>query len=260
MAELDVVVLDAFNPNPYGLLRRISRRISDRLLENVAAADYGHDAEAHLAAIRSIRDGGPIDDPLLWVPMEVLELRRWSEPDAADRTRREEELPGLEGHWVRAFCCAVLLKAYGDPQTGPSADGKSATCIQLVESLGQLDENLSREAMAALAWLLPRVDRTWGERNYMGVALLLLALKSKLDVDTDVLEALAAWLIAEERELFDVFGYGIGTHPSIWQLRLSHNLFDRKWIAQGKDLLALVRASQRSASQVIRLLAGELLP
>jgi len=263
MADLDVSVLDAFAPNAYGLVRRISRRISDRLLDNIAVADYGHDADAHYAAIRKVRDGGPIDAPLLWVPKEALELRRWTEPDAVNRSGREGELAGLEGHWVRAFSCAVLMKAYGDPETGPLVDGESATCVQLIESCAALDEDVSREAMGALAWLLPRAKRDWGERNYVGIALLYVALKSKIDVAPEMLEALARWLIAEEGELFDVFGYGLGRHDAIWQLRLSHNLFDRKWMALGRALVALTQEAQRNGSpvsEVGRLLAGETLP
>ncbi|MGE0022785.1 MAG: hypothetical protein AB7S70_04035 [Hyphomicrobium sp.] len=263
MADLDASVLDAFSPNAYGLVRRISPRISDRLLDNIAGADYGHDADAHYAAIRRIRDGGPIDAPLLWVPKEVLELRRWTEPDAVNRSGREGELADLEGHWVRAFSCAVLMKAYGDPETGELVDGEGATCVQLLESTMALDEDVSREAVGALAWLLPRIKRDWGERNYVGIALLFVALKSKLEVSSDALEALARWLIAEEGELFDVFGYGLGQHDTIWQLRLSHNLFDRKWMALGRKLVALAAKGERhdsAISEVARLLAGEILP
>jgi len=258
MAEIDAGLLQAFKPDAYALLRCIAPRIGLDMLRNIAAADYGFDADAHFAALRKIRDGGPVDVPLDWIPKEVLELRRWSEPDAVDRSLRQEELSGIEGHWVRAFSCAVLLRAYENPE-----DGQSATLIQLVESLDKLAPDLSRHAVASLSWLLPRVSREWGERNYVGLALLFLAVKAEIDVEKDVLEALAEWLIADEEELFDVFGYGLGRHPEIWQLRLAHNLYDRKWIEQAKALVASAGSNKRCGlyvRSVARLLAGEQYP
>jgi hypothetical protein len=258
MAEIDAELLQAFKPDAYALLRCIAPRIGLDMLHNIAAADYGSDADAHFAALRKIRDGGPVDVPLEWIPKEVLELRRWSEPDAEDRALRQEELSGLDGHWVRAFSCAVLLRAYENPE-----DGQSATLIQLVESLGNLTPDLARHAVASLSWLLPRVSRQWGERNYVGLALLFLAVKPEVDVEKEVLEELAEWLIADEEELFEVFGYGLGRHPEIWQLRLAHNLYDRKWIAQAKALVASSGSNKRCGlyvRSVARLLAGEQYP
>ena len=255
MAEIDAALLQAFKPDGYALLRCIAPRIDIGMLRNIAGADYGFDEDAHFAALRKIRDGGPVDVPLEWVPKEVLELRRWSEPDAEDRSLRQGELSGFDGHWVRAFSCAVLLRAYCDPE-----DGQAATLIQLLESLEKLDRDLSRHAVASLSWLLPRVSREWGERNYVGLALLFLAVKSGIDVERDVLDALAEWLIADEEELFDIFGYGLGRHPEVWQLRLAHNLYDRKWIAQAKAVVALAGSSKRCGlyvRSVARMLAGE---
>lgn len=44
-------LLNRFEPEPVGLLREISKHISDDMLMEIAAADYGQDIEKHLATL-----------------------------------------------------------------------------------------------------------------------------------------------------------------------------------------------------------------
>jgi hypothetical protein len=50
------------------------------MLEEISRADYGMDAQAHLAALLPIRDEVRVSAPMPWEPREVLELVRWSQP------------------------------------------------------------------------------------------------------------------------------------------------------------------------------------
>jgi len=49
-------LLSRLEPDSEGLLRGISAHISDEMLEEIAAADYGLDVERHFASLKPIRD------------------------------------------------------------------------------------------------------------------------------------------------------------------------------------------------------------
>ena len=105
-------LLKRFDPEPDVLLRAISAHVDDEVLTEISLADYGEDAEVHLAALRTIRDTGTFSLPMHWYPAEVLELIRWSEPEDPNwKPGRTGEF----GHWMRAFCCAALLRATREP-------------------------------------------------------------------------------------------------------------------------------------------------
>ena len=89
---------------------------AERLAE-IAAADYGMDADQHLAALREIVETGLICWPLDWHPGEVLELTRWTRGTNID-------------HVVRGFACTVLCVA----GTNSGADRSEADIIILLES------------------------------------------------------------------------------------------------------------------------------
>ncbi|MEN9937623.1 MAG: hypothetical protein RLZZ387_4202 [Chloroflexota bacterium] len=83
-APLDDRVRDlllALGPGCDALLCWLRPRVDDAMLLEIAGADYGMDADAHLAALRRIRDEGLFAVQIGWEPKEVLELIRWSEPE-----------------------------------------------------------------------------------------------------------------------------------------------------------------------------------
>src|SRR5437667_4516329 len=87
-AAVPPVLRDAFPPRPDELLARVSALVTDEMLLEISEADYGMDADKHLAALRGIRDLVRLPSPLEWEPVEVLELERWSDPDNASPTAR----------------------------------------------------------------------------------------------------------------------------------------------------------------------------
>ena len=49
-------MLNKFEPDGDVLLRAISAHVTDEMLECISMADYGCDGDAHLAALRQLRD------------------------------------------------------------------------------------------------------------------------------------------------------------------------------------------------------------
>jgi hypothetical protein len=62
-------LLDRFEPDGDVLLRAIAAHVTDEMLECISKADYGSDADEHLAALRQLRDTGLLPQNPGWVPM-----------------------------------------------------------------------------------------------------------------------------------------------------------------------------------------------
>ena len=201
MKQMITDLLNRFEPDGDVLLRAISTHVTSEMLECISQADYGCDADMHLEALRKLRDTSSLPQNPGWVPMEVLELIRWSEPE------NPEWKPGQTGefgHWMRAFSCAAILRAEHEPWNHHYNDGSTcSTVIQLVLSLHALEPDLTREAARNLAWLILKSDpegKSDSVREF-GVALLWFALHLKPVVPDDDLIALAQWLVRRADEV-----------------------------------------------------------
>ncbi|MFZ1087313.1 MAG: hypothetical protein WAN35_20310 [Terracidiphilus sp.] len=195
-----VELLNRFEPEPEGLLREISKHISDDMLMEIAAADYGQDMEKHLVALRQVRDTGIFPEKMYWCPMEVLELIRWSEPEEPDwKPGRTGEI----GHWMRAFSCAAILRAKQEPFNYGGDGGIDSTVIQLIMSLRMLPLDFNIQAMKHLSWQL-MCSEPEGRNNQVriyGVGLLWFALHVVPSVPDKTLISLAKWVVRRADEL-----------------------------------------------------------
>jgi hypothetical protein len=196
-----VDLLSRFEPDADVLLRAISPHVNDEMLDWIAGADYGDRRGEHFAALLQLRETGKFPEELHRVPMEVLELIRWSEPE------NPEWKPGRTGefgHWMCAFSCAAVLRAEHEPWNYKYNDGcTDSTTIQLILSLEALPVGLSREAARNFAWLLLESDpegKNDSIREY-GVGLLWFALHLKTRVPDDDLISLAQWTVKRADEL-----------------------------------------------------------
>jgi len=194
-------LLNKFEPDGDALLRAISAHVTDEMLECIARADYGDRRDEHYAALLQVRDAGTFPDDFGWVPMEVLQLIRWSEPE------NPEWKPGRTGefgHWMRAFSCAAILRAEHEPWGYHYNDSSTdSTAIQLVLSLEALAFDLKREAARDFAWLILKTDpegTNCSIREY-GVALLWFALHLEPAIADDSLISLAEWIARRADEL-----------------------------------------------------------
>jgi hypothetical protein len=193
--------LDRFEPDGDVLMRAIAEHVTDEMLQCISMADYGCDSDAHLAALRVLRDTGKLPENPGWVPMEVLELIRWSEPDDPEW---KPGRTGESGHWMRAFSCAAILRAEHEPWNYHYNDGcTDSTTIQLVLSMDALPVDLKREAVRNFAWLISKSDpegQNESIREY-GVALLWFALQLEPAVADEDLIALSEWIVRRADEL-----------------------------------------------------------
>lgn len=234
-------------PDPQALLRALSRHIDDAMIAEIAAADYGRDIEEHLIPLRAIRDHGEIPSPLQWEPKEVLELIRWSEPDDPEWGPGGH---GRRGHWMRAFCCAVLLRAGQEKANLGTISGQNQTLVQLIDSLQRLECGLDREAAGLMTWIMeetPSDDQggtsgDWRDEDlaFFGVGLLWFALHLEPSVpDAEVL-ALCEWICVLELRHNQRHNAAYGLSPGRWLLSTTHyNLCHDKWRKLGGDLDAL---------------------
>ncbi|NEU11565.1 hypothetical protein G3T14_05415 [Methylobacterium sp. BTF04] len=190
-------------------------------LRIISEADYGQDSKEHLAALRSLLHGGALNLREC-KPTEVLELTRWDRP-IDDPTH-------IGRHWRRAFACATLLRAYGEPENDNGAIGANETLVSLIDSLHALglkalrqlndDEtgDINRAAAALVAWLIPRLGpNSSDEAAFFGLGLLWFALAE--NVSDAALVALMDWIMVAEAEAATAFraqlGYPI---PGEWLL------------------------------------------
>src|SRR5262245_13446228 len=115
--------LQQFEPTDKPLLRLAFDSVDDSMLQEIAEADYGIDADAHLSALRAIKAGN-VSFSMELEPKEVLELIRWSQPD--DPNHKPGSV-GRRGHWMRLFSCAVLIRAVAEPEKHEYFLGEEAT-------------------------------------------------------------------------------------------------------------------------------------
>jgi hypothetical protein len=259
--------LTIFDPQPDALLRRISAHIDDGMLAEIAEADYGMDRAAHLVALRRIRDDGEMAVPLPWEPKEVLQLIRWSQPDDPIW---QPSGRGDRGHWMRAFACAALLRAAGEPANRDYMEGHNQTLILLVWSLDALDAALERDAACFLVWLIGRIaaERAppgvaeWSDEDtaFFGVGLIWFGLKSRPVMPDGAIVALAEWICDCERRHNARHNSDYGLSPGRWLLSTTyHDLCHAHWKRLGSAMLALDLSARSPAARDWIELIGSLL-
>lgn len=234
---MNIALLNQFEPNADELLRSISARIVNRDLWTIAAADYGEESEAHFKALVAIRDNAEFPTPYSWVPAEVLELIRWSEPEIEGWKPGEA---GETGHWLRAFSCAALLRAYRAPWNWELEVGVESTIAQLVMSLFALPIDYSREGRKFLSWFAihGRHEEEQELHILVGVALLALVPKNAGVYPGQVLEELANELVDE-------------CSPSNPRLMLERCQKRNAWFRIAKKLELLAKQHSTSTSRAI---------
>ena len=243
-----------FEPDQGVLLERLASHVDEGMLREIAEADYGMEANEHYAALRPMRDSGFVPEPG-WVPQEVLELIRWSEPDRPDWKPGSQ---GPRGHWMRAFCCASLLRMTGEKDMGVHVSFNE-TAVGLVASLDALDAPLWAEAGAFLVWFMGRMaeSRDCDEEPFLGVGLLYCALHVEAVPDPSIVD-LCRWIVSrEEEEAQRPWGT---TDDRGWLHRISpHDLRRGTWKMLGGKMAALdLRRRSEDVREWVGLIATSL--
>jgi hypothetical protein len=189
--DIPAELLTVFPPSGQMLLDMTRRQVDDDVLDEIARADYGMDADLHLAALQPIRDDGVIPRPMEWHPREVLELIRWSEPERAEL---QPGAAGRRGHLMRTFACAVLLRADSDGEVDTAVEATLAHCLSGAKVLGQ---GISEAAGSFLTWRIPTMAST--ERWLFALGLMIVAMRFRNGPVTDhILGDTAEWFLGEE--------------------------------------------------------------
>ena len=184
----------AFPPSNHQLLDVARAYVDDDMLEEIARADYGCDAELHLAALRPIRDSGIMPASLGWQPREVLQLIRWSNPEDPNH---KPGSTGRRGHQMRAFACAVLLRAAGE--SGEDDGSMEATLAQCLSSAKALGDEMNNAAAAFLTWGIPRL--ACQDQWLFALSLIVVASRFRPDrISEEMMCAMTAWVFAEEEQ------------------------------------------------------------
>lgn len=242
-----VDLLKQLRAEPDELLHRISGHIDDEMLEWISTADYGADAEEHLVALRKVRDTLTFPLPMQWCPSEVLELIRWSEPEDPEwKPGRTGEF----GHWMRAFCCAALLRATREPWNYGDGLGTDSTVVQMTLSLCALPVDFTAHAVKFLAWLLINSDPDGGRDEQVcayAVCLLWFVLRQPSPLADDQLISYAKWIVQKADELYESPSLG-GNHGL--REMVTHSQKQSSWEVFALKFLDLDIPSMSNALQV----------
>jgi hypothetical protein len=191
-SDVPLVLLARVPPSRDGWMGWLCPQTDDGMLREIAEADYGYRAAEHLAALRRIRDGREVPRSLQELPLEVLELVRYSEPDVPMWKPGGQ---GLRGHLMRLFCCAVLLTAAGEPALDGYIEDES-TLRRLVASAVVLGTWAIDALLPLLCWRasLPPTDEA--DRAFLAMSLVLLAAaRYREDGEGALLRELGEWAI-----------------------------------------------------------------
>ncbi len=240
--------LTSLEPNMESLLSDISKHITDDMLTEIASADYGRDQEQHLAPLRHLRDEGTFIEPMYWYPCEVLELVRHSPEGSID----------IQGHWIRAFACAALLRAKEEPWNyGGDGGTTSYNVILLIKSIQVLPIDFTLQALRMLAYIMSRSDLEGRDEQaiYCGVGLLWLALRLEMPPPDENLVELSAWIVRREAEIHKTRGWAFDR----WLLGIGHDPPPSPWESLGEDLSQLdLSHHQRELQDWVQLIGVEL--
>ncbi|NTF17324.1 hypothetical protein G6L37_02610 [Agrobacterium rubi] len=220
------------------LMEALTKRLSDDDVETIARADYGIDAERHAAAITAIRRTVEIPSPLDWVPREVLNLTRWSDPQGSQDT--------VSGHIRRAFASMVIL--YADSVDGLGWGGSNTDMAVLTDSVHALGGDLVEAGADFASWLIAReTDRD--ELPFLGLAFFSLALPSPGRWNDTILMEVAEWVMRMDDE---TAASTKADHSTVsnrpWLLGgPASGILDRTWSRIGGNLESLSRKAHRKS-------------
>ena len=242
-AQMPKWIRERFPSDPRSAVDFLREFIDEGMLREIAEADYAKDTEQHLQSLKPVWSGGEFKELDSWFPMEVLELMRWSEPEDPEW---KPGSPGIRGHQIRAFCCAVLLAT-------PNFEPEKETLIQMLDSVFVLGRDATEATGRFLTWRIESLER---EQDRPFFALAIAAIIHSLEPDLSVAdeESLADWVRdeeASEREYLAGFRSDFVSAPWLFGLSFS-DMRNAKWEA----LIGRIR-DEKSDRPLGRLLAGE---
>jgi hypothetical protein len=215
-------------------------QVDDSMLQDIASADYGTNIKEHLAQLQRIRDEGEILPGMPWCPGEVLRLTRWSEPDKNETASSQQK---QHAHIIRAFACAVLLRANGEYLRAADElpdrwgeDAENETLVQLLASLPVLGLPFQVAALRFIAWRVQDLTDTGPDGPYFVLALLALVLRTLADLTRAEVREIIDNVHALEKHIREEW-IPLPEQSETWLLGLPfHNQRHNVWRQIGKEI------------------------
>ena len=196
--EIPAALLVAFPPSADLLLDRARRKTDDAMLDEIARADYGLEADEMMVALRPIRDRGVLPDPFPGMLSEVLTLTQFSNPDVPNAPPFEPGPTGRRGHQTRLFACAVLLRTETDLPQGWEPLTTDTALAQCLVSANVLGKEMSEAVACYLTWRISRTE-SHQESLLLGLGLLILATRLRSGrFRESILGEVASWVLSLE--------------------------------------------------------------
>ncbi len=190
------------------LLDWLRPKVSRLMIEEISENDYRRATLENSAAVEMQVMANPPLGFLAWIPREVLELERWSEPE------RKEPPSGQRGHIKRLLACTILLRNAACTNIDGDlyyelkffVETSAATLIQLVRSAIALDGEVPDLASRFLFWVYGQQGHP-AFRPFAAFSLLLLTAHIGPEKASVLnLHDLCLWVLAVEaqcREMLD---------------------------------------------------------
>lgn len=191
-------------PSESGLLDWLRQGTSRKMIEEIAANDYGKEVSEHFAAIQRQLSDDPIKGLLPWWPREVLELQRWFEPEIGSQ---DQPLDESREHRKRLLACVLLLQSAATldftslvSEEEDFLETSASTLIQLVRSSLLLGGECSRHSLEFLLWLCNTIEFP-RLRPFIAFSAFLLWLEENGGCAAcDAIETAWEWVGAEEHQ------------------------------------------------------------
>jgi hypothetical protein len=219
-------LLAPLNPNENALHDLFQSNVDETMLQEIAAADYGCEADECYAMLQPVLATGQVPDDEFQL-REVLELISWSEPeDPAWRPGGQ----GRRGHWMRLFACVALVRQAA--RYRPSEGHETDTLAQFTASAIFLGPAVARASASLFAWRFLNGLRGSDTGAFLAFAILLLAAYLERGADRGPwLKELADWVESEESRTRDRFSkhewlFGVTYHQqreAVWR-SLAHRI------------------------------------
>jgi hypothetical protein len=244
-------LLKIVDPSETGLLDVLRSRMSRRMLEEIAANDYGEEVPFHLKGVEEQMSSTPPLGNLEWCPREVLELERWNDPDKEEHEQHRELC-----HIKRLFACTILLRNAGHMNSDSMRlsehdfflETSGASVARLLRSASALGGAFLRSALAFTLWLY-RAQPYPRLRPFVALASALLAiLASHAPSETDKEQRLLAWVDGVEADCRATVGKDVESET--WLVGLNSYEAREEHRALWYDMMRQL-ASQRPASSAI---------
>ena len=202
--------------------------VDDGMLREIAEADYGVEADTTYAVLRRMRDDPHHTGASDFQTSEVLELIRWSEPDDPEWKPGGH---GIHGHWMRAFCCAWLLREIAEDGGFVSNAALNETIIQLIGSVARLPIVAWLEVGALLEWSADESALRDGQDDQIFFALASFWCGLRCAAPAERLETLSRWIVDETR-----IG-AVGHEPTpLFQSEIQTSMRRQQWENLGAEM------------------------